>query len=197
MTDEQNAEATDQTMEEIAGNIPETKDKPVEKLADSKPDNVKDFQEFFDKQSKTNEDLQSKVETISKAHDELVNSQHLETVNKEIKGIAEKINEKVGGDAELAELFLEKQYNSDPNLKKIWDARKENPDALDKALDIVSKEWAAKNQNLIDPQIAENQRALMASQTTGGRVQQESMDDKYAAMPDGEFLSTVRKMNRA
>ena len=196
MTDEQNAEATEQTMEEIAGNIPET-DKPVEKLADSKPDNVKDFQEFFDKQSKTNEDLQSKVETISKAHDELVNSQHLETVNKEIKGIAENLSEKTGVNAEYVEYSLEKMYNNDPNFKKVWENRKENPESLKQALGIAEKEIAAKAQNLIDPQIAENQRALMASQTTGGRVQQESMDDKYAAMPDGEFLSTVRKMNRA
>lgn len=192
MSDEQNAEATEQTMEQIAGSVTE----PAKEVVETKPDNVKDFQEFVAKQAKTNEDLQGQVETISKAHDELVNSQHRETVNKEIKGIAEKINEKVGGDADLAELFLEKQYNSDPSLKKIWDNRKENPEALEKALNIVSQEWAAKNQNLIDPQIAENQRALMASQSPSGRVQQDSQDDKLADLGNAEFLSTMRKMNR-
>lgn len=194
MSDEQNAEATEQTMEQIAGNVTE----PAKEVADTsaKPDNVKDFQEFFDKQSKTNEDLQTQVETISKAHDELVNSQHRETVNKEIKDVAEKINEKVGGDSELAELFLEKSYNSDPSLKKIWDNRKENPEALEKALSIVSKEWAAKNQNLIDPQIAENQRALMASQSTGGKVQQDSLDEKLSNMGNAEFQAAMREIAR-
>ena len=105
MTDEVNANATPQTMDEIAGNIQEPAKPDATQNA---PDNVEDFKNFFEKTSKTTEALQNQVDTISKAHDELVNSQTLEAVNKEIKGIAEKINEKVGGDADLAELFLEK-----------------------------------------------------------------------------------------
>ena len=193
MADDGN-EQTPQTMNEIAGDIPDAVKQPEGEQP--KPDNVKDFQEFFDKQSKVSENLQTQVETISKAHDKLVNSQHREAVNKEIKDVAERINEKVGGDADLAELFLEKSYNDDPSLKKIWDNRKENPEALEKALGIVSQEWKAKNQNLIDPQIAENQRALMASQSPSGKVQQDSQDDKLAAMDNAEFMSTMRKMNR-
>jgi len=161
---------------------------------ESTTDNVSDFQDFIKKSNAQNQELQSKVEQLSQQQNEYVNNQRLEKVNGEINSAVERINEKVGGDAEMAELYLEKQYKSNPDLKKVWDNRASNPDALNAALDLLGKEWAAKNQNIIDPQVAENQRALLDSQKSGGTVQNEDMDSKLANMGEAEMLNYMRSV---
>ena len=157
-------------------------------------DNVTDMQEFIKQTAQQSNDLKAQVDTLTKQQQEFVNSQRLEQVNKEIKSAVEAINGKVGGDPEMAELYLEKQYATNPDLKKVWDNRAENPEALNKALELLNKEWAAKNQNMIDPQVAENQRALMDSQRSGGTVQNEDLDIKLANMSDAEFMREMRRL---
>lgn len=195
MIDGQNATATeqtgDQTMADIAGSI----DKQDSTSGSNAPaDNVSEFQSFVQQNAKTTEELTNKVQELSKAHEDLVHSQHREAVNKEIDNAAERINEAVGGDKDMARLYLESQYNKDPNLKKVWDSRGESPEALEEAIKVLSNEWKAKNQNLIDPQVAENQRALMDSQTSGGTVQSEDLDTKLNNMNDAEFMREMRRL---
>ncbi|MCP5005386.1 MAG: hypothetical protein GY941_15835 [Planctomycetes bacterium] len=148
--------------------------------------NVADFNAHF-------EQLQETVNASTQKFDAFVEAGNREKVNQEVKDAAGKINETAGGDSDMAELFLEKQYRDNPDLKKIWDNRGENPEALNEALGTLAEEWAAKNKNLIDPQIAENQRALQESQNSGGTVQDEGMDAKLDKMGDGEFLSHMRQ----
>lgn len=197
--DGQNAEATEQTagsMADIANTVTE---KTVEKQAaqaQEVPDNISEFKDFVKNNSQQTQALEEKVNKISQAHEDLVNSQHREMVNKEIDGAAEKINAAVGGDQDMARLYLETQYQKDPNLAKVWDNRGENPEALDKALELLGNEWKSKNTNLIDSEVAENQRALQASQKAGGTVQESDLTTKLSNMPDAEFSSHMYKLSR-
>jgi len=197
MNDLVNAGATSETqsMSTLAAGIEAVEQTQEQtQTVETQSDNVGDFQDFIKKSTDQNQNLQTQVDALTKQQSEFVNSQRLEQVNKEIKSAVEIINDNVGGDADMAELFLEKQYASDPDLKKIWDNRATNPEALTKALDLMGKEWASKNQNLIDPQIAENQRALMDSQRTGGTVQQDDLNAQRDNMSDAEFLSHMKRL---
>jgi hypothetical protein len=196
MSDLANAEATQET--QSMSDIASTVEAPQAESGSEKPapqsDNISDINEFIKNTSKQNQELNQKVETLSQQQNEYLQKEHLEKVNKEITDAIEAINGNVGGDSELAELYLEKQYRENPDLKKVWDNRASNPEALSKALDLLGKEWAAKNKNVIDPQVAENQRALLDSQSTGGTVQHQTLDDKLDSMSDAEFMRTMRSM---
>ena len=196
MSDELNAQATDQTsMSDIAGSLATedasttTSEQPAPKV-----DNVTDFtQQFAEKFGALEAKPEQGQETVNK----LVGEKNREALDAEIKAASESINDGVGADSEMAELYLETQYRKDPNLQKIWDNRAANPEALAKALAIVKQEWSAKNDTMVDSQVRENQRALQESQRTGGSVQDKSEQDKFNAMSDGEFMKTMRGIARS
>jgi len=200
-TDGMNAEATDQTsapqtMADIASTVKEgsTQSENQTQQTPNEADNVSDFQNFVAQSNTRISELEAKVTETSKAHNELVNSQHRDTVNKEINSAAESINKAAGGDSDMARLYLESQYQKDPSLQKVWDNRRDNPEALEQALGVLSTEWAAKNKNTIDPQVAENQRALQESQQSGGTVQKSDLTTELSKLSDGEFMSAMRRM---
>ncbi|MGI9317943.1 MAG: hypothetical protein ACR2QW_11465 [bacterium] len=186
MSDEQIQETT-QSMADIASEVTPVESKTVEQ-APTTP--IQDFEQFA---AKINE-LSEKVETTSQKTAELADGRQQEMLSKEITEAVGKINENVGGDADMAELFLEKQYRENPDLKKVWDNRYENPEALNKALDLLGSEWAAKNVNVIDPNVAENQRALKESQKGGATVQVDSLHQELDKMDSGEFLNYTQRL---
>jgi len=183
--------ATDQeSMTDIANSIQVESSEPVQ--AKPSTDNVGDFAAFTDKINA----LSAKLETTSQQTSEIANSRQQEMLSKEINEAVGKINESVGGDADMAELYLEKQYRDNPDLKKVWDNRLANPEALDKALGIISREWEAKNVNVTDPAVAENQRALKESQKGGATVQVDSLHQQLDEMPSGEFMNYARTLSQ-
>jgi hypothetical protein len=191
---EQNAEATEQTtLADIANTVQIPEGDKVTTVEGNKPvvDNVEDFKQFAAKFDA----LDAEVKANSQKTADFVDSQNRETVNKEILSAAERINENTGGDIELAKLFLEQQYNNDPNVKKIWDNRGIDPEAQKKAEGILNKEWAAMNVNQIDPVVAANQRALQESQKPGSAVQTPSIDDDLNKLEDGDLLRTLKKLS--
>ena len=184
-------DTTSQSMSDIANSIAKPEDTSQVQAEPAKPaDNVGDFTAFANQFA----ELKQQVEQTSQQTSELASSRQQETLNKEIAEAVGKINESVGGDADMAELYLEKQYRENPDLKKVWDNRFTNPDALDKALDIVGKEWAAKNVNLTDPAVAENQRALRESQKGGATVQVDSEQQERDKMDSGTFMNFARNL---
>lgn len=195
MSDEQIAEtesATEQTtMADLASSIPD-KAEQTSTTSDvqASSDNVGDFQAFAEKINK----LTEKVESTSQQTEALANSQQQDLLNKEIAEAVEKINESVGGDADMAELFLEKEVRTNPAFEKVWKNRHTNPEAYSKALDILTPEWAAKNTGTIDPSVAENQRALKESQKGGATVQVDSLHQELDKMESGEFMSYAQRL---
>ena len=75
-----------------------------------------------------------------------------------------KVNEKVKADPTLIELALEKKAREDSRFHKLWENRHQNPKAWDAALTAVTGELQGTFSVRTDPQLAENQRALKASQ---------------------------------
>ena len=197
MSDAQN-EMTGQTMTDIAGTIQgqQSEQSGNQSQQDQgSTDNVSDFKQFIDSQSKVTQDLSSKLEQTTTQLNELVNGQRRESVNKEIKSAAQKINDNVGGNEDLAELFLEKQYRENPDFQKIWQNREANPEAYQKALDVLSPEWATLANTTIDPQVSENQRALAESQrNNAGKINTPSLDEKLANMDNATFMKTMRQL---
>ena len=194
MIEEQTASTEDATgqesMADIANSIQAESSEPVQAKAST--DNVGDFAAFADKINA----LSEKLETTSQQTSEIANSRQQEMLSKEINEAVGKINESVGGDTDMAELYLEKQYRDNPDLKKVWDNRLTNPEALDKALGIISKEWAAKNVNVVDSTVAENQRALKESQKGGATVQADSLHQELDKMESGDFLQYAHKLSQ-
>lgn len=158
------------------------------------PDNVEDFKNHYAEKLKS---LQAQVDDNTTRTKEFTEAEGRKAVKQEISSAAEAINKSVGGNSELAELYLENAYNNNPDLQKIWDNRANNPKALEAALDILGKEWGAVQGNTIDPQIAENQRALKESQRGGDAVQAESETAKFNSMPDGEFMHKMRSIAKS
>ena len=197
MSDAQN-EMTGQTMTDIAGTIQgqQSEQSGNQSQQDQgSTDNVSDFKQFIDSQSRVTQDLSSKLEQTTTQLNELVNGQRRESVNKEIKSAAQKINDNVGGNEDLAELFLEKQYRENPDFQKIWQNREANPEAYQKALDVLSPEWATLANTTIDPQVSENQRALAESQrNNAGKINTPSLDEKLANMDNATFMKTMRQL---
>ena len=196
MSDEQNVSTEDTseqtTMSDIASQIA-TKDESSSRNQQAQTtDNVSDFKQFAEKLNQ----LTEKVEIASQKTEQLANSQQQEMLNKEIAEAVGRINESVDGDADMAELFLEKQARENPAFKKVWDNRHDNSEAYDKALGILQREWAAKNQVTIDPSVAENQRALKESQKGGATVQVDSLHQELDKMDHREFLRYAHRLSQ-
>lgn len=195
MSEEQNVSTEDTTAQEsmadIADSIQAENSETVQpEAASSQTDNVGDFEAFANKVNA----LTEKLEATSKQTDELANSRQQELLNKEISEAVGKINNDVGGDPDMAELFLEKEVRQNPAFKKIWENRYTNPEALDKAIGLLQPEWQAKNVNVVDPQVAENQRALRESQKGGATVQVDSLHQQLDKMEPGEFMNYAHRL---
>lgn len=200
MSDGQTAEATEQTvtMESLAAGMPDDNQQTVQsdqqqtqQPASGQPGAgaQSDMAAFIESQRAENEKLANQLAEIQAGQSELQNSIHRDAVNKAVDDAVSTINDKAGGDPEMAEYFLSKAYNNDPNLQRIFANREQYPEAYKQALGLLATEWEAKNQVKIDPQVAENQRALKDSQQgSGGQPNEPSTDEKLEKMSDEEFL---------
>lgn len=110
----------------------------------------------------------------------------------------EKVNEVVKGDPDIIEGVLTARYNKDEKFRTIWDNRSNNPDALNKALNVVSKEIADKYSIKQDSQLTENQRAINESTKSLGSnaPQNDDLSSKLMKMGDGDFDQAVRMIKR-
>lgn len=200
MSDVQNAEATAQTpsMSDIASGVQEagSAQQSAESGSQASVDNVEDFQKFVQEQQSTVQQLQEDLSNVKTEYQELNSERQREALNKDIANAVEIVNDGIDADPEMTEIFLEKQYAKNPDFKKIWENRHANPDAYKQALGLLQAEWGAKNNVTIDPQVAENQRALLQSQQSGQTVKTQTESERLESMPDAEFFSTFSRMAR-
>ena len=202
--DGQNANANDQTtMADIAAGLPAGSDDEGSQAAASaaaaaKDDgNKTDMEKFIQTQNQNMESLKNEVTSANEKVTEIVNREQQGILDKAVDNAVANITDGVEGKTKLADTFLNTAYRNDPNFKKIFDARIENPDAYGKALGVLKEEFKAMTLNTIDPQIAENQRALQDSQRQGQSAHDVSETDRLNKLPDGNFLSDMRKLARA
>ena len=192
----QNAEATaPESMADIAGSIQE----PMQQQESAAPeqqvnDNVSDMDSFIQQQSKRFDDLANKASQSMETVNQLAAREQQRLLNEAVDNAVEKINEGVNGDNRLADSFLNSQYQRDPNFKRVFDNRDSNPQAYEKALGLLRDEWASMNKNRIDPQVAENQRALRESQQSGSTYVQNDRETELSNMSDGDFMREMRRL---
>lgn len=106
----------------------------------------------------------------------------------DIKQAVGYIKEKIGGevDDDLIELALGKEARSDPRFLKLWENRHKNPKAWSAAQEAVANKWANKFAAKVDPQLAENQRAMKQAQKTSATTQSKS-GGEWDNLSPGEF----------
>lgn len=96
--------------------------------------------------------------------------------------------------------MLNEKYDNDPSFRKIYDARHDNPQALEKALDLVAKETAKEFGRMIDPNLADAQSALldanMRSTTGGGEAPDpyKEQEKELMNLSDDDFNKAIGKI---
>ena len=203
--DAQNATATEQTnMAGLAASIPEVSEqtgsesagKTGEQQKTGLPGSMEEMQTYFQSQKTQMDAMRETVENATNTLSQVADRENKRILNEAVDNAVAKINEGVEGNADLADTFLNHVYQNNPDFKKIFDSRDAAPKALDSALDILKEEWKAMNEKQIDPQVAENQRALQESQKAGGSAAAGAEDPsaRFEKMSDGEFLREMQRL---
>lgn len=126
--------------------------------------NPEGYRQYMSQQYETVNKLNSVLEQVSDKMTAWERTQAEQRINKDVETAVQKVNAKLNVDPDMAEVALELEYRKNPSFKKIWDNRARNPQALEKALDIVSQKLQGKFSVRQDPNIANNLRAAKASQ---------------------------------
>jgi hypothetical protein len=121
---------------------------------------------------------------------------HHERTEADIKRAVGTIAEKSGLDPKFAEVAFQLRAKEDPRLLQIWTNRSKNPAALSKALEAVAAEFKQTYSVKQDPQLAENQRAIRASQQQMATTTKETENEKWASMTPADRQREVQKMLR-
>lgn len=85
-------------------------------------------------------------------------------IEADINSAVETINEGLDLDPKMVRVFLEYTAQEKPGFKNIWDQRKANPAAYDKALKAMNREMGEKWSNKADSELVANQQAIQQSQ---------------------------------
>lgn len=133
----------------------------------------------------------SGIETTLKSLNEKVSTweqrQAEQKINQDVDRAVAKVNERLKVEPLLAEIALEKMYRSDVNFKRIWDNRERNPQALEKALDVVGQKMQTMFNVRQDPQIAENLRAAQSSQRNMSTTKVSTPNEDWSGLSDADF----------
>ena len=201
-TAEQNVETTaPATMADVAATV-KVPDATVaadsgKATEQSQGSNQDDMSTFIASQNQAMAELRSTLDTTSKAVTTLTERESQQILDQAVDKAVTSINDGVNGNADLAEAFLNSQYQKSPDLQKIFDNRDANPDALDRAIGMLKTEWTAMNQRQIDPQVAENQRALQDSQTRSQTPQSQDANARLEKLSDGDFMREMNQLARS
>lgn len=99
-----------------------------------------------------------------------------------------------GVDGELLEVALDNEARRDPRFHQLWENRGKNPAAWQKALDGFAGKYASKFAMRSDPQLAENQRAVRASQEAHASTRAAPATDEWDNLSPSEFEARWRAL---
>lgn len=118
-----------------------------------------------------------------------------EKEEREFRTVAEEIATSAEINADDAEAGLLHKFFKDTNFQQVWKNRAQNPQAFGKVKTVLSQEMRGRFASKVDPQIAENQRALdEANNTSGQKPEKESIEDRVAKMSPSEFRNWSANM---
>jgi hypothetical protein len=133
------------------------------------PDPVTDpegHKAFVHSQIMKNQQIESYIRDVGSKVSQWEQKMAQERLNADVDRAVARVNGKLKVDPQLAEAALEVEYKRNPTFQRIWDNRDKNPQAFQKALDVLSDKLAPMFQVRQDPQLAENVRAAQSSQRT-------------------------------
>lgn len=131
------------------------------------PDPITDqegYKRWVLSQHQVTQQFDGALREISREITEFKRAKEQERIEADISSAVTKVNEKLKVDPMYAELALDREYRTNPTFKFIWDNRHRNPQALDKAIGVLSTKFAGVFQVRQDPQLTENVRAAQSSQ---------------------------------
>ena len=118
----------------------------------------------------------------------------------DIRGAVSDINDHLGDrklDPDEVEIRLGTKARKDPRFMSIWQNRNQNPAALKAALKAIASEIGKKTEYRLDPQIAENQRALKeATSTKATTAPEETLDAKLGKLSPAKFQRAMAQIRQ-
>jgi len=118
----------------------------------------------------------------------------------DIRGAVSEINDHLADkklDAEEVEIRLGTKARKDPRFMQIWQNRTKNPAALKAALKAIASEIGKKTEYRVDPQIAENQRALKeATSTKATTAAEPSLEEKLGKLSPAKFQRAMAQIRQ-
>jgi hypothetical protein len=115
----------------------------------------------------------------------------------DIKRAVDKVNQHLGDsklDPDVVEISLGAEARRDPRFLALWNNRAKNPKAFEEGMKAFSSKLAKKFAMRVDPQIAENQRALKeATSTKATTAAEESETDRIGKLTGAAFEQALNK----
>lgn len=189
MTDEKQP-----TLEELASEFKVEQSPPAQR--EPEPQLPSDPEELARWSAKQVLETSRRVEQVSR---KLEADEQEKFINSQMSAL-EKAVDTLGKDVPLSKMLIEgalhTKYARDPNFKKIFDNREQNPNAYQKALGVLSEEIKREAAIKFDPEVAENKRALDQLQRASRTPAKEDPNAKWKNMPQGDFEREWERLRR-
>lgn len=153
---------------------------PAQQPAFRAPDPITDpegYNRFLMQQTQSMTTIESALKSITDKVQTWERTTQEQRINQDVDKAVAKVNEKLKVDPMLAEIALEKMYRTDANFKRIWDNRERNPQAYERALDVVADKLVPMFQTRQDPKIAGDIRAAKTSQQSMATTRQTGVNE--------------------
>lgn len=163
------------------------------------PDPVTDpdgYQRFQVSQFQSQKRLQESLQQYGSAVSSIIEQEQRRQLEADINKSVDYVKSKVEGDVDrdLLEVALDLEARRDPRFLQMFTNRTKNPQAWEKALDAFSRKASGKFALRTDPQLAENQRAIKASQQQSGTTRTPSKNEEWDGLSEQEFQSKWRSI---
>lgn len=159
---------------------------PVQQPAFRAPDPITDpegYNRFLMQQTQSLQELTSTTKALADKYQSWERTTQEQRINQDVDKAVTRVNEKLKVDPMLAEIALEKMYRTDANFKRIWDNRERNPQAYERALDVVADKLVPMFQTRQDPKIAGDIRAAKTSQQSMATTRQTGVNEGVPTDP--------------
>ena len=158
----------------------------VQQQAFRAPDPITDpegYNRFLLQQTQTLTELSQATKSLTDKYQSWERTTQEQRINQDVDKAVTRVNEKLKVDPMLAEIALEKMYRTDANFKRIWDNRERNPQAYERALDVVADKLVPMFNTRQDPKIAGDIRAAKTSQQSMATTRTQGVNDGVPTDP--------------
>ena len=151
------------------------------------------LRKYLQSQAQQNAELRTSAQQLQAERERLAREQE----GQEINTLVDKLSQEVGDvPKKLLRYALADRYESDDAFRRIFDGRKQTPQALEKAIKALVPEFRKEFSIKADPQIAETQRAMNEGTrgSSAPRSDEDALDARMLKAPNSEFDVMWRKL---